>query len=122
MKFKDIAKIVDPKDEVFFYDPETGIAAVLDLTSHLKHLYKTKNGSDFEEVSVDYKGMAARLAQGLDVKQFLEEVLTTTSPAEVLEIKERLEHPEASVVSKPRCFSLMIGGKVGQPMELTLRR
>ena len=122
MKFEEIAKLVDPKDEVFFYDPEEGIAAILDIDSHIKHLYKTENASDFTEITPDINGMAKKLKEGMDTEAFLVEVLKTTAPAQLIEIIERLEHPKAKVTSKPRCFSLMIGGKQGAPLELTLRR
>jgi len=121
MRFEDIAKMVNPEDEIFFYDPEDGIAAILDMESHIKHLFKYSEGS-FKEVKLDIKGMAQKLRAGFETQDFLEEVLETTAPATLLEVNDRLEHPEAKVTSAPRCFSLMIGGKRGRPLELTLRR
>jgi len=122
MKFVDIAKLVDPKDGVFFYDPEAGIAAILDIEGRIQHIYTTKDAVEFREITLDIKAMAKKLAEGLDPEAFLEEVLETTAPVELVEVKERLEHPQATVKSAKRCFSLMIGGKQGRPMELTLRR
>ena len=122
MKFEEIARLVDPKEEVFFYDPEDGIAAILDMESHIKHLYKfNKEEEIFDEVILDLEEYAKKLIVGFDIKSFLVEVLKTTAPAQLIEISERLESPKASVTSAPRCFALMIGGKPGRPLELTLR-
>lgn len=122
MRFEEIAKLVDPETEIFFYDAEDGIAAILDPESRVKHLYKYMPDGTFKEIHLDIKNMAERLREGFEAQPFLEEVLETTAPADLLDISERLEHPEATVKSAPRCFSLMIGGKRGRPLELLLRR
>lgn len=122
MKLPEIIELVDVKEDVFWLDPETNTAAIIDMEGHLKNVYKTNNNEDFLEVEIDPEQLADKLVEGFDVKKFLLEVLNTVTPAELIDIAERLEGDNPSVKSAPRCFALMIGGKPGRPLELVLRR
>lgn len=122
MKLPEILELVDVREDVFWLDPETKTAAIIDQEGHLKNVYKTNNNVDFVEVKIDSDKLADKLVDGFDAKKFLVEVLKTLTPADLIDVAERLEAKEPSVKSAPRCFALMIGGKPGRPLELVLRR
>ena len=75
-----------------------------------------------EEVMFDWDKMAKQLTPGFDPEFLVKTALKEAPPSRLLEIKERLENPEAKVTTKPGCVSLSIGGKRGDPIELGLRK
>ncbi len=92
-----------------------------DKTSRLFHIVQ-EDPILLEEVIFDFDEMASRLTPGFDPHFLVMEALKEAAPALLLNIKERLEHPKASVRTGPGCVSLVIGGKQGAPVELVLRK
>jgi len=74
-----------------------------------------------EEEVFDFDEMAKRLVPGFDPTLLIRHALREAPPGVLLQIKERLEKPDASVKTKRGCVSLAIGGKAGRPIELVLR-
>lgn len=96
---------------------------IVDGENHLLRLYKVVHEYPklLERVEIDFEALAERLAPGLDKVALIMDVLVSAAPEEILEVQERLEHPEASVKGGPGCFSILIGGKPGRPFELRVR-
>lgn len=114
--------IID-KDEkmVYVVASEELSDAEADKTNRLFHIVQD-NPILLEEELFDFDEMASRLAPGFDPTYLVKVALQEAPPKQLLDIKQRLEHPEASVKTKPGCVSLAIGGKRGTPIELVLRK
>jgi len=115
--------IID-KDEKMVYVVGTQIKGHEDA-EHINRLFHIVEDSPellLEEVIFDFDAMAKQLTPGFDPEFLVKTALKEAPPARLLEIKERLENPEAKVSTKPGCVSLSIGGKRGAPIELVLRR
>ena len=113
---------LDPKDEYLMFVKEAKIAFVHDEDGHTLRVYKIESEYPlmFKDITPDFKGMALKLAEGLNVEALLEDLLKSKPLETTLEVAARLEHPEASVKSKEGCFKLLIGGKPGRPIELDI--
>jgi len=115
-----IKDATDPDKDVVIVDKE--FVAVKNIeTNKLTMLFK-KAGHRY--VCIDLPKtigfIAEKLAPHVDVKKFLTELITVTSPPqEIMELKDRLEGvPKIS--EAPRCLALMIGGKRGRPYEFII--
>jgi len=114
--------IIDKEEKMVYVVVSQDIAdADADQTSRL-FLIVQEDPVLLEEVEFDFDFMAGRIAPGFDPTFLVKTALKEAPPKTLLEIKERLENPEASVKTKPGCVSLAIGGKRGAPIELVLRR
>lgn len=114
--------IIDKEEKLVYVVVSQEIAdADADQTSRLFHIVQD-NPILLEEEEFDFDAMAERLAPGFDPTFLVKTALKEAPPKELLQIKERLENPTASVKTKPGCVSLAIGGKRGSPVELVLRR
>ncbi len=91
-----------------------------DQTNRLFHIIQDDPILLREEI-FDFDEMASRLVPGFDPTFLVKAALKEAPPMQLIDIKERLEHPEASVKTKPGCVSLAIGGKRGMPIVLVLR-
>ena len=110
------------KDQYPVIDKEAKIVTVINSEDQTKRIYRIvgENPIELEEIQIDLNKMAAMLAEQFDAKMLMDEVLRKTDTAQLLDIKERLEVPDASIKSKKGCFSMQIGGKRGRPVELVL--
>lgn len=114
--------IIDKEEKMVYVVVSQDIAdADADQTSRLFHIVQ-EDPVLLEEVEFDFDEMANRLAPGFDPTFLVKTALKEAPPKTLLDIKERLEHPEASVKTKPGCVSLAIGGKRGHTVELVLRQ
>ena len=114
--------IIDKDEKMVYVVISEDVAdADADKTSRLFHIVQD-DPVLLEEEIFDFDEMASRLTPGFDPAYLVKVALKEAPPKQLLEIKQRLEYPEASVKTKPRCVSLMIGGKRGAPIELVLRR
>jgi len=115
-----IKDAIDPEKEVAIVDKE--FIAVKNIeTNKLTMMFK-KAGLRYVQVDLSETigFIVEKLAPYLDVKKFLTELITVTSPPEeIMELKDRLK--KAPKISEaPRCLALMIGGKRGRPYEFIL--
>ena len=110
------------KDQYPVIDKEAKIVTVINSEDQTKRIYRIvgENPIELEEIQIDLNKMASMLADQFDAKMLMDEVLRKTDTAQLLDIKERLEVPDASIKSKKGCFSMQIGGKRGRPVELVL--
>ena len=114
--------IIDKEEKMVYVVVSQELAdADADQTSRL-FIIVQEDPVFLEEVEFDFDFMAGRLAPGFDPTFLVKTALKEAPPKTLLEIKERLENPDASVKSNPGCVSLAIGGKRGPPIELVLRR
>ena len=114
--------IIDKEEKMVYVVVSQELAdADADQTSRL-FIIVQEDPVFLEEVEFDFDFMAGRLAPGFDPTFLVKTALKEAPPKTLLEIKERLENPDASVKTKPGCVSLAIGGKRGPPIELVLRR
>lgn len=124
-KLSEIKNLIDPKKEAVIVDGDyVYILAQKDdklLKLFVRARYRYREIDIVEVVSF----IAKRLKDGLDVEEFLKELLLLKSPPEhIMELHERLQAKvsgkEPSVQQKPQCAALMVGGKRGRPFELVL--
>ena len=110
------------KDQYPVIDKEAKLVTVINSEDQTKRIYRIvrEYPLELEEIEIDLDKMASQLAEHFDSKMLMDEVLRKTDTDQLLELKERLETPDASIKSKKGCFSLLIGGKRGRPVELTL--
>jgi len=110
------------QNEYLMLVKEAKIAFVHDEDGHTIRVYKIESEYPllFMEVPLDFKGMAKKLAEGLDAEALMEDLLKSKPLETTLEVAARLNHPDASVRSKEGCFKLLIGGKPGRPIELDI--
>jgi len=114
--------IIDKEEKMVYIVVSQNLAdADMDQTSRL-FIIVQEDPVLLEEVEFDFDFMAGRLTPGFDPTFLVKTALKEAPPKTLLEIKERLENPDASVKTKPGCVSLAIGGKRGPPIELVLRR
>ena len=115
--------IID-KDEkmVYVVAPQTKGHEDAEHVNRLFHIVETDPVLLLEEVHFDWDKMAKQLTPAFDPEFLVKTALKEAPPSRLLEIKERLENPNAKVTTKPGCVSLSIGGKRGAPIELVLRR
>ena len=115
--------IID-KDQKMVYVVGTMIKGHADAehVNRLFHIVETAPVLLLEEEIFDWDAMAKQLTPGFDPEFLVKTALKEAPPSRILEIKQRLENPEAKVTTKPGCVSLSIGGKRGAPIELVLRR
>jgi len=114
--------IIDKEEKMVYIVVSQNLAdADVDQTSRL-FIIVQEDPVLLEEVEFDFDFMAGRLTPGFDPTFLVKTALKEAPPKTLLEIKERLENPDASVKTKPGCVSLAIGGKRGPPIELVLRR
>ena len=113
---------LEPKEEYLMIVKEAKIAFVHDEDGHTIRVYKIESEYPllFTEVPLDFKGMAKKLAEGLNAEALIEDLLKSKPLETTLEVAARLEHPNASVKSKEGCYKLLIGGKPGRPLELDI--
>ena len=116
---EEIYKDLDEKNEVLFISRETATAGIIDFDERSRRLFKIVSFEPmtFEEITVDYDKMAYRIASAVSTENLIKEALKIAGPETILEIKERLDHPEASIKSGPGCFEVNIGGKQGAPFS-----
>jgi hypothetical protein len=109
-------------DQYPIIDKEAKLVTVVDSKDNTKLIYRITREYPLEiqKIAMDLDKMASQLAEHFDAKLLLTEVLKKADSGQLLEIQDRLAIPDVSIKSKKACFSLMIGGKVGRPMELTL--
>jgi len=110
------------KDQYPVIDKEAKLVTVINAEDQTKSIYRIirEYPIELEKIEIDIDKMSSQLAEHFDSKMLMEEVLKKTDTEQLLELKERLEIPDASIKSKKGCFSLQIGGKRGRPVELTL--
>lgn len=110
-------------EEYLIVIKEDKMILVVDDDNHTRRLYRITHEYPMmlEEIEIDYEAMAEKLAKGLDPVALMRDVLRSTEPDALLEVKERLEHPSPSVKGDDGCFRLFIGGKRGRPFELNIR-
>ena len=110
------------KEQYPVIDKEAKLVTVINTKDETKAIYRIvrEYPLELEKIDIDIDKMASQLAEHFDSKMLMSEVLKKTETGQLLDIKERLEKPEASIKSKKGCFSLQIGGKRGRPVELTL--
>lgn len=116
-----IRQRIDPEKEIVVADGDL-VYILDDETARLKMIFK-KAGHRYVEINFQetIAKIAEKLAPHVQVETFLKELIAcTTSPQEILELKERLAKGEVKISSENRCYSLLIGGKRGRPMEFTL--
>lgn len=114
--------IIDKSEKMVYVVGSEDIKdAEADKTVRLFHIVQ-EDPILLEEVEFDFDEMASKLTPGFDPHFLVKEALKEAPPRTLLDIKERLEHPSPSVKTKPKCVALCIGGKVGAPVELVLRR
>ena len=116
-----IRKASDPEKEAVVMDED--LVFVMETeTNKLKMLFK-KAGHRYVQIDVTktVETIVHKLAPHVDIKKFLTEMLLIQSgPAEIMELKERLEKGYAKVKDGPGCYSLTVGGKRGKPYEFVL--
>jgi len=110
------------KEQYPVIDKEAKLVTVINTKDETKAIYRIvgEHPIELEKIDIDIDKMASQLAEHFDSKMLMSEVLKKTETGQLLDIKERLETPDASIKSKKGCFSLQIGGKRGRPVELTL--
>lgn len=116
-----IRAIRDPDKETLVVEDE--YAYILGMEPlKLKVLFK-KAGNRYVQINLPnvVETIVKKLAPHVDIKKFLEElILIHSPPEEIMELKERLEKGYVKITEAPRCYSLMIGGKRGRPLEFNL--
>lgn len=110
------------KDQYPVIDKELKLVTIMNADTKTKDIYRITREYplELELIDMDLDKMALQLAEKFDPKMLMDEVLRKLDTEQLMDIKERLEKPNVAISSKNRCFSLLIGGKVGAPVELTL--
>lgn len=127
----ELRKELVPEKQTLMVEPSTGLVVIWLLQDEEGHEYDEahfhrvfKIRGDAKLTELDYSEMIEEISEYLKehvpVKAFLKDVLRTTAPEEVIEIFERIRK-KAKVRADEGCFLLLIGGKVGKPVELSLR-
>jgi len=118
-----ISNLVDEEeDQILQVEGEFALIVETKKPFKLIRAFKKKD-AEYEEMDIYTiaRFIAKKLASYLNSKEFLTELLIDHShPMELQELKERLEHPDATITPAKRCYSFMIGGKKGRPYEFTL--
>jgi len=85
--------------------------------------YKEKKDRTLEKIDTEAKvsELAPILAEAVDRKELIRDVLRKLSPERITEIYDRVITHKAKVKQKPGCVYLSIGGKRGAPGILMLR-
>jgi len=113
--------IIDKDEKMVYVVAPQHKGGEAEQTNRLFHIVQ-EDPILLEEVIFDFDAMAKQLTPGFDPEFLVKTALKEAAPSRLLEIKERLENPDASVKTKPGCVSLRIGGRRGSPVELVLRR
>ncbi|MBA7557270.1 hypothetical protein ES705_50016 [subsurface metagenome] len=117
-----IQELVKEEDEIM--QVEGKFALIVECKKPFK-LLKAFQKKDDKYVVIDIhkiaRFIAKRLGSYLNSEEFLKELLIDHShPCELMELKERLENPDAVIKPAKQCYSFLIGGKRGRPYEFTL--
>ncbi len=124
MKFSldQISNFVNEEDQILQVEGEFALIVESKKPFKLIRAFKKKD-TEYEEMNIHKiaRFIAKKLASYLNSEEFLKELLIDHShPMELQELKERLEHPDATIKPAKTCYSLLIGGKKGRPYEFTL--
>ena len=121
LTIEDIYAKLNEAEEIFFISRDTKTAAIIDFHNVNRRIFRIVSEDLpllFEEVPIDYDKLSARIAAAVSTENLLKEALKLTSPEVLLDIQERLEHPNAKVEERPgECFEIRIGGKRGASLR-----
>ena len=115
----DLTKLVG-EEECLAVVPKEEAAFIHDFQGHTQGVYKLR-GDRYEEVPIDFSGMARKLAEGMSKQGFLEDFLRTIPVETLLKVKKRLDRPEAKVRDREGCYKLIVSGGPGRGLTLDLR-
>jgi len=113
-------------------DKKAGLLTIFDLQANIqkgeqriKRVYRLVDEETVEPIDFGrtVREIIAKVSEKVDVNKLLEEVLTTTTPEEVLEALRRLQQPKIlkETKAKPHCYGIVIPGNKGQkPIELLI--
>lgn len=99
-----------------------GKFVVIWLAEHnrIKRLF-VDTGEGYKELPVKkmIKECAEYIAENIDIVKMLSSRFASMFPEGLVDLHERVK-AKPTIVEKPHCYILKIGGKKGQPMELPL--